>query len=73
MTEKINKPVSLCVEECKENLINVVSESGLSPLLLDPITKWLYEYMHQMYLTQLDNERKSYENLLKQSNNDKGQ
>lgn len=29
--------------------------------------------MHQMYLTQLDNERKSYENLLKQSNNDKDQ
>lgn len=42
----MNKPLTVQIEETKQNLVNVINNSGLHPYILDNILKGLYDEMH---------------------------
>lgn len=63
MENKKQKPLSLLIEEARENITNAINDTGLNPVLLEPIIKELYneirilkEKQYQMDLEQYQND-----------------
>lgn len=72
----IQKPVSLIIEEFKDNLATVINESGLHMSLIDMIVKEIYFEVHNQAelisaREKLEYERLCYEEINKQNNETK--
>lgn len=57
---QVEKPITMVIEETKNNLVNVINQSGLHPFILDSIMKELYNEIHVSYLKQAQIEADNY-------------
>ena len=64
----MEKPLSVIIDETKINLVNVLNESGLGVLILEPIVKELYENVHNTCVQLTMREKAEYEASLKAEN-----
>lgn len=71
----MNKPANLIVEETKDNIINIINESGLPAFLLEPILKDLHDQTSILKQKELEKSKREWEESLKkekEKNKDKG-
>lgn len=59
----MEKPFTLQTEELKENLIKIINESKLPPVLLEYIMKDLYNEIHILSCNQLIQDKQSYKSI----------
>ena len=57
---QVEKPITMVIEDTKNNLINVINQSGLHPFILDSIMKELHNEIHISYLKQAQMEDENY-------------
>ena len=57
----MEKPLTLHIEDVKNELVKVINESNLHPFILDTIVGNIYNEVHMMYVQQCQNEKKEYE------------
>lgn len=57
----MDKPLTLCIEDVKNELVNVINNSNLHPFILDTIVGNIYNEVHMAYIQQCQNEKKEYE------------
>lgn len=57
---KMNKPISLIIEETKNGLANVCNKSGLPPIILDLILQGIYSEVHTLAEKQMSKEKEEY-------------
>ena len=62
----MEKPITLKIEELKQDVINTINESGLPVFLLDYVLKGLYDELHILNQSQLTQDRESYEKALEE-------
>lgn len=63
----MEKPITLQTEELKENIVKIINESKLPPILLDYIMKDLYNEIHILSCNQLIKDKQSYEKSLNEN------
>lgn len=61
----IEKTLSLQIEETKNALITIINNSGLHPYILDSIVGNIHNEIHGLYLTQLQEENRKYQEKAK--------
>lgn len=59
------KPITLKIEDLKQNIAATLNESGLPIFLLDYIIKDLYDEIHILSQNQIIKDKESYETSLK--------
>lgn len=59
------KPLSLIMKECRENIENVINNSGLPPYLLEPILKDYYNQISILSHNMIVEEENEYLNNAK--------
>lgn len=57
----MDKPITLQTEELKKNIVKMINESKLPPILLDYIMKDLYNEIRILSYNQLIQDKQSYE------------
>ena len=57
---KVNKPITIKINELKSKIISSCNESGLSPAILDLIVQGIYLEIHNLAEKQLIEERTAY-------------
>lgn len=62
------KPITMVIEDTKNNLINVINQSGLHPFILDSIMKELHNEIHISYLKQAQMEAENYNKSVSKEN-----
>ena len=65
----MEKPVTLQIEEFKKNIVDTINVAKLPPFLLEHIMKDLYNEICVLSRNQLAQDRKSYEQSLKEGEN----
>lgn len=65
-TKQIEKPISVAIEETKQQIADVINNSQLSPVVLDLILKDIYNEVHNVYTTQALQEKQQYEASIQQ-------
>lgn len=65
---KIEKPITMVIEETKQKLIDVVNESNLHLFILDSIFKEMYNEIHISYLKQAQMETDNYNKSISEKN-----
>lgn len=68
--KQIEKPISMAVEETKQQIAEVINNSQLSPVVLDLILKDIYNEVHNIYMTQALQEKQQYEISINSEQND---
>lgn len=62
----MNKPITLLKEEFVNQLTDLINNSGLAPIILEPIFKEVYGNIGRMYKSQLEADRERYYSSLQQ-------
>jgi len=57
----MDKPISVQINEAKENIVNVINEQHLHPTILEPIIKEIYLSIQQAAIQVYEKEKKEYE------------
>lgn len=65
----MNKPLAVAIKETRMKLVDACNESGLPLVVLDLIMQGVYLEIHSFAERQIDEEEKSYIELLKEENN----
>ncbi len=65
---QVEKPITMVIEDTKNNLINVINQSGLHPFILDSIMKELHNEIHISYLKQAQMEAENYNKSVSKEN-----
>lgn len=65
---QVEKPITMVIEDTKNNLINVINQSGLHPFILDSIMKELHNEIHISYLKQAQIEAENYNKNISKEN-----
>ena len=65
---QVEKPITMVIEDAKNNLINVINQSGLHPFILDSIMKELHNEIHISYLKQAQIEAENYNKSVSKEN-----
>ena len=65
-TNTIDKPLSVVITECKDNIINALNSSKLPPIIMEYLMKELFEEVHQLAVKQYTDEKNDYESKLQQ-------
>lgn len=65
---QVEKPITMVIEDTKNNLINVINQSGLHPFILDSIMKELHNEIHISYLKQVQIEAENYNKSVSKEN-----
>lgn len=65
---QVEKPITMVIEDTKNNLINVINQSGLHPFILDSIMKELHNEIHISYLKQAQMEAENYNKSVSKGN-----
>lgn len=71
VTNNIQKPISLIIEEGKTNIINTINELNLHPTLLEPILKDIYAEVQMQARMTLERETAEYNRMRNEANNNK--
>lgn len=66
----MEKPISIRVQEFKENLVNTINNSGLIPIIVEPIIKDLYEQVVVQKDKQYEQDKLEYEKSLEKEEKD---
>ena len=56
----MQKPLSVIINETKSNIIGAVNNSNLSPVILEPIVRDIYNEISNLARTQTENETRQY-------------
>lgn len=64
---KMNKPITMVINETKRKLANICNESGLSPAILDLIMQGLYAEIHSLAERRSLEEEMAYVKMLKET------
>ena len=64
----IAKPLSIVLTEAEQNIANVINETQLSPILLEPIIKSIYNEVLTLKAQQIEKDKQEYEASLKDDN-----
>ena len=67
----MNKPTSLIVQECKQDLVNTLNNSGLPAFILEPIIKDIYQQIAQAMVQEYNRDKQEY--LMQDKNNKKSE
>lgn len=62
----MDKPITLLKEEFTIQLTDLINNSGLAPIILEPIFKEVYGNISRMYRKQLEADRERYYSSLQQ-------
>lgn len=65
-TKQIEKPISVAIEETKQQIAKVINNSQLSPVVLDLILKDIYNEVHNVYTNQALQEKQQYDASMQQ-------
>lgn len=65
----MNKPVTLLKEEFMIQLTDLINNSGLAPIILEPIFKEVYGNVKTLYKNQLEADKRRYEEMMSQQQN----
>lgn len=65
--QKIQKPLSVLVDELKKNISDNINNSQLHPYILEQIMKEFYMEVHQIYIQQTQAEKEAYEKSLSEN------
>lgn len=57
----MEKPITLQIEQFKQDLVHLVNGSGIPVFLLDYILKDFYNEIHMLNRNQLEKDEKSYQ------------
>lgn len=56
-----NKPISIILDDLKNNIANQINQSGLQPCLVEPVLKDLYEEVRMLAVRQLEQDKQAWE------------
>lgn len=62
-----NKPVSIILDEFRNDIANIVNNSGLHPCIIEPVFKDLYNEINILAKKQLELDKEQYEEKLKET------
>lgn len=65
---EISKPIAMAIKETKLKMINVINESGLSPVILDLIMQGVYTEIHSLAEKQEKEEEKAFAEMTRANN-----
>ena len=60
----MDKPISIILTEAKQKIAETINNTGLHPMLLEPILKEFYIEVQQAAIQQYNKEKTEYENSL---------
>lgn len=63
----MNKPITVAKEEFVASLRDLINDSGLAPIILEPILKEFYSNVKSLYTNQLEADKKKYYMFLNKS------
>lgn len=61
----MDKPITISIEEFKQQISDVINNSGLHPFILDSILRDISNEIHILYENQVLNDKRNYEESLK--------
>lgn len=61
----MDKPITISIEEFKQQISDVINNSGLHPFILDSILRDISNEIHMLYQNQIARDRKNYEESIK--------
>lgn len=61
----MNKPITMAIKETRSKMIDIINESGLSPVVLDLILQGIYSEIHTLAEKQAADEEAVYMQSLK--------
>lgn len=64
ISNTINKPISLLINEFRQGLVDYINNSNLHPEFKDMILEGIYTEVHQVAITQANYEKAEYEKAL---------
>lgn len=62
----MDKPLSLAIEDAKNSIITAINESKLTPVLLKPIVKEIYDEIVVLSAKEIQDDRIKFEKSLKE-------
>lgn len=62
----MDKPLSLAIEDTKNSIITAINESKLTPVLLKPIVKEIYDEIVVLSAKEIQDDRLKFEKSLKE-------
>lgn len=62
----MDKPLSLAIEDAKNSIITAINESKLTPVLLKPIVKEIYDEIVVLSAKEIQDDRLKFEKSLKE-------
>ena len=57
----MDKPISVQINEAKQNIVDCINEQHLHASILEPIVKEIYEQVHMLAQQQYEVEKKQWE------------
>lgn len=57
----MDKPISVQINEAKQNIVDCINEQHLHVSILEPIVKEIYEQVHMLAQQQYEVEKKQWE------------
>lgn len=64
----MDKPITIDIENFKQELKDIINNSQLHPFILDSIFKDIYNEIHVLYQNQILQDKKTYEESIKNKN-----
>lgn len=64
----MDKPITIDIENFKQELKDIIKNSQLHPFILDSIFKDIYNEIHVLYQNQILQDKKTYEESIKNKN-----
>lgn len=61
----MDKPITISIEEFKQQISDIINNSGLHPFILDSILKDVSNEIHLLYQNQVLRDKQTYEESLK--------
>jgi len=65
----MEKPISMRIQEFKNSLVDLVNNSGLIPVIIEPIIKEIYMEVKTLGQQQFEKEKLEYEKFLQKGEN----
>ena len=70
LSKKMDKPITIQIEEIKDNLTNILNNSNLPLFVIRYILKDLYSEVCNLYNQQVINDKTEYQNYINSQKNE---
>lgn len=64
----MEKPITIIIQETKDQLIGIINASNLPPVILEPVVRDIYNEINTLTKMQYEKDLKEYHNKLNQEN-----